>query len=54
MAVIETKNLERTYQDGDQIIRAINGIDLKVEKGEFTAMVQPVQGKTTLSTSWGA
>lgn len=47
--VIETKHIERSYQDGDQIIMAVNGIDLKVEKGEFTAIVGPSgSGKTTL------
>lgn len=49
MAVIETKNLERHYQDGDNIIKAVDGINLKVEKGEFTAIVGPSgSGKTTL------
>ncbi|MAX82236.1 MAG: macrolide ABC transporter ATP-binding protein [Crocinitomicaceae bacterium] len=47
--VIETRNLERTYQDGDNIIKAVDGINLKVEKGEFTAIVGPSgSGKTTL------
>lgn len=47
--VIETKNLERTYQDGDNTIHAVDGIDLTVEKGEFTAIVGPSgSGKTTL------
>lgn len=49
MSVIETKNLERSYQDGEQTIMAVNGINLKVEKGEFTAIVGPSgSGKTTL------
>lgn len=49
MSVIETKNLERHYQDGDNIIKAVDGINLKVEKGEFTAIVGPSgSGKTTL------
>ncbi len=47
--VIETKNLERSYQDGDHTIKAVDGINLKVEKGEFTAIVGPSgSGKTTL------
>ncbi len=47
--VIETKDLERTYQDGDNTIHAVDGIDLTVEKGEFTAIVGPSgSGKTTL------
>lgn len=49
MAVIKTKNLERAYQDGDNEIMAVNGVDLEVQKGEFTAVVGPSgSGKTTL------
>lgn len=49
MAVIKTNNLERAYQDGDNLIMAVNGIDLEVQKGEFTAIVGPSgSGKTTL------
>lgn len=47
--VIETHHLDRSYQDGDHTIHAVDGIDLKVEKGEFTAIVGPSgSGKTTL------
>lgn len=49
MAVIQTHKLERSYQDGDHLIMAVNGIDLTVEKGEFAAIVGPSgSGKTTL------
>lgn len=49
MAVIKTNKLERAYQDGDNLIMAVNGIDLEVKKGEFTAVVGPSgSGKTTL------
>lgn len=49
MAIIETKNLERHYQDGDSVIHAVDGVDLSVEAGEFTAIVGPSgSGKTTL------
>ena len=49
MAVIKTSKLERAYQDGDNLIMAVNGIDLEVKKGEFTAIVGPSgSGKTTL------
>lgn len=49
MAVIQTHKLERSYQDGDHLIMAVDGIDLTVEKGEFAAIVGPSgSGKTTL------
>ena len=49
MAVIQTNKLERSYQDGDHLIMAVDGIDLTVEKGEFAAIVGPSgSGKTTL------
>ncbi|MEQ9263461.1 MAG: ABC transporter ATP-binding protein [Owenweeksia sp.] len=49
MAVIETRHLQRIYQDGNQTIKAVNGIDLEIEEGEFTAIVGPSgSGKTTL------
>lgn len=49
MPIIETKNLRRDYQDGDSIIHAVDGIDLSVEAGEFTAIIGPSgSGKTTL------
>lgn len=49
MAIIETKNLSRLYQDGDHIIRAVDKVNLNIEAGEFTAIVGPSgSGKTTL------
>lgn len=49
MAVIETKNLTKTYNPKTIPVHAVNGIDLIIEKGEFTAIVGPSGcGKTTL------
>lgn len=49
MAIIETKNLHRHYQDGDSIIHAVDGVDLSIQEGEFTAIIGPSgSGKTTL------
>ncbi|MBN3035902.1 MAG: ABC transporter ATP-binding protein, partial [Bacteroidales bacterium] len=49
MKVIEIKHLSKIYQETEVPIHAINGIDLQIEKGEFTAVVGPSgSGKTTL------
>ncbi|MDD4756213.1 MAG: ABC transporter ATP-binding protein [Prolixibacteraceae bacterium] len=49
MKIIEIKNLKKTY-DGDSVpVHAVNGVDLSIERGEFTAIVGPSgSGKTTL------
>jgi putative ABC transport system ATP-binding protein len=54
MEVIKTKDLHKTY-DPDKIpVHAINGIDLSVKEGEFTAIVGPSGcGKTTLLNMLG-
>jgi len=49
MKVIEIKQLTKEYSDAEIRVRAINGIDLTIEEGEFTAIVGPSgSGKTTL------
>jgi putative ABC transport system ATP-binding protein len=54
MEVIKTMDLHKTY-DPDKIpVHAINGIDLSVNEGEFTAIVGPSGcGKTTLLNMLG-
>jgi putative ABC transport system ATP-binding protein len=48
MSVIKIKNLTKIY-DGSQVeVKAVNGVDLSFEQGEFTAVVGPSgSGKTT-------
>lgn len=39
MYIVETKNLRKTYGEGDTKVNALNGIDLAIEKGDFAAIV---------------
>lgn len=49
MSVIEIKGLHKVYDGKSLPVYAVNGIDLKIEEGEFTAVVGPSgSGKTTL------
>ncbi|PKP04666.1 MAG: macrolide ABC transporter ATP-binding protein [Bacteroidetes bacterium HGW-Bacteroidetes-6] len=48
MNIIEVKNLSKVYDEGAVDVKALNGIDLSFEEGEFTAIVGPSgSGKTT-------
>jgi putative ABC transport system ATP-binding protein len=49
MSVIELKDATRIYKVGEVETRALSGVDLAIEEGEFTAIVGPSgSGKTTL------
>jgi len=49
MNVIETKDLYKIYNSTQVPVHAVNGIDLVIKRGEFTAIVGPSGcGKTTL------
>ena len=49
MSVLETKNLRKIYGAGDTEVRALDGVDLTVEQGEFAAVVGTSgSGKSTL------
>jgi putative ABC transport system ATP-binding protein len=49
MSIIEIKGLHKIYDGKSLPVHAVNGIDLSIEAGEFTAVVGPSgSGKTTL------
>lgn len=49
MSIIKIDNLYKIYNDTAVPVKAVNGIDLTIDQGEFTAIVGPSgSGKTTL------
>ena len=49
MTILQTENLKKYYGSGDTQVRALDGVDLAVENGEFVAIVGTSgSGKSTL------
>src|SRR3989304_96322 len=49
MAILETKRLKKYYRMGKEMVHALDGVDLRVDKGEFISILGPSgSGKTTL------
>ena len=49
MEIVRIENLSKTYGSGENLVKAIDDVNLKIEKGEFIAIVGPSgSGKSTL------
>lgn len=54
MDILTVKNLHKTYGKGEGAVKALNGVDLSIEKGKFTAIIGASgSGKTTLLNMMG-
>src|SRR5512135_953699 len=54
MSLIEIKNLNKTYESGEECVMALREVDLNIERGEFVSVMGPSgSGKSTLLTILG-